>query len=118
MQTQSARHLMSAAAARAVRPRGRLTVSQWADNHRVLSSKGSGEVGRWRTARNPMLREIMDCLSLHSLVREVWIMKSSQVGVTEMSVNWLGYTMDYAPGPAMVLMPTLEARDTIAGPGA
>jgi len=112
MQTLSARHLMSAAAARAVRPRGRLTVSQWADNHRVLSSKGSGEVGRWRTARNPMLREIMDCLSLHSSVRGVWIMKSSQVGVTEMSVNWLGYTMDYAPGPAMVLMPTLEARDT------
>lgn len=110
--TQSARTLMSAAAARAVRPRGRLTVSQWSDNHRVLSSKGSGEVGRWRTARNPMLREIMDCLSLHSPIREVWVMKSSQVGVTEMSVNWLGYTMDYAPGPAMVLMPTLEARDT------
>lgn len=103
---------MSAAAARAVRPRGRLTVSQWADNHRVLSSKGSGEVGRWRTARNPMLREIQDALSLHSPVREVWVMKSSQVGVTEMSVNWLGYTMDYAPGPSMVLMPTLEARDT------
>lgn len=103
---------MAAAAARAVRPRGRLTVSQWADNHRVLSSKGSGEVGRWRTARNPMLREIMDCLSLHSPVREIWVMKSSQVGVTEASVNWLGYTMEYAPGPAMVLMPTLDARDT------
>ena len=108
----TARALMSAAAARAVRPRGRLTVSQWADNHRVLSSKGSGEVGRWRTSRNPMLREIMDCLSLHSPVREVWVMKSSQVGVTEASVNWIGYTMEYAPGPVMVLMPTLEARDT------
>ena len=110
--TTSARHLMAAAASRAVRPRGRLTVSQWADNHRVLSSKGSGEVGRWRTSRNPMLREIQDCLSLHSSQREIWVMKSSQVGVTEMSVNWLGYTMEYAPGPAMVLMPTLEARDT------
>ncbi len=110
--TQSALTLMAAAASRAVRPRGRLTVSQWSDNHRVLSSKGSGEVGRWRTSRNPMLREIMDCLSLHSPVREVWVMKSSQVGVTEASVNWLGYTMEYAPGPVMVLMPTLEARDT------
>lgn len=109
--TQSARHIMSIAAARAVRPRGRLTVSQWSDNHRVLSSKGSGEVGRWRTARNPMLREIMDCLSIHSPVREVWVMKSSQVGITEASVNWIGYTMEYAPGPMMVLMPTLESRD-------
>lgn len=110
--TPSARHLMAAAASRAVRPRGRLTVSQWADNHRVLSSKSSQEPMQWRTKRNPILREIMDCLSLHSPVREVWVMKSSQVGVTEASVNWLGYTMEYAPGPAMVLMPTLEARDT------
>ncbi len=108
----TARQIMATAAARAVRPRGRLTVSQWADNHRVLSSKGSGETGRWRTSRNPMLKEIMDCLSIHSPVREIWVMKSSQVGVTEASVNWLGYTLDYAPGPAMVLMPTLEARDT------
>jgi phage terminase large subunit GpA-like protein len=112
MTPQSARHLMSAAASRAVRPRGRLTVSQWADNHRVLSSKGSGEPGRWRTARNPLLREIMDCLSPHSPVREIVVMKASQVGVTEMSINWIGYIMDYAPGPTMVLMPTLEARDT------
>ena len=110
--TTSARHLMSAAASRAVRPRGRLTVSQWADNHRILTSKGSGETGRWRTSRNPMLREIMDCLSTHSPVREVWVCKSSKVGVTEASVNWLGYITDHAPGPAMVLMPTLEARDT------
>ena len=108
----TARQIMAIAASRAVRPRGRLTVSQWADNHRVLSSKGSGETGRWRTSRNPMLKEIMDCLSIHSQVREIWVMKSSQVGVTEASVNWLGYTLDYAPGPAMVLMPTLEARDT------
>jgi len=103
---------MSAAASRTVRPRGRLTVSQWADNHRILTSKGSGETGRWRTSRNPMLREIMDCLSIHSPVREIWVCKSSQVGVTEASVNWLGYVFDHAPGPAMVLMPTLEARDT------
>ena len=110
--TTSARAIMSAAASRAVRPRGRLTVSQWADNHRKLTSKEGSEEGRWRTSRNPMLREIMDCLSLHSPVREIWIMKSSQVGVTAGPfVNTIGYTMEYAPGPLMVLMPSLEARD-------
>ena len=108
----SATHIMSAAAAAAVRPRERLTVSEWADRHRVLTSKQSGEVGRWRTSRNPMLKEIMDCLSAHSGVKEVAIMKSSQVGVTEASVNWLGYIIDHANYPAMVIMPTLEARDT------
>lgn len=108
----SAIAVMSQAAARAVRPRERLTVSQWADNHRILTSKQSGEAGRWRTARNPMLRDIMNDLSAHSPVREVVVMKSSQVGVTEMSVNWIGYIIEHAHYPAMVLMPSLESRDT------
>lgn len=98
--------------ARACAPRERLTVSQWADRHRWLSSKQSGERGRWSTARNPMLGEIMDVLSAHSSVREVVVMKSSQVGVTEATVNWLGYLIHYNPSPTMVLMPTLESRDS------
>ena len=40
-----------------------LTVSEWADRHRMLSSKASAEPGRWRTSRTPYLKAIMDCLS-------------------------------------------------------
>ena len=97
--------------AAASKPRDRLTVSDWADRHRMLSSKQSGESGRWRTSRNPILREIMDCLSATSPVREIVVMKSSQVGVTEAMVNAIGYTMHHAPAPLMVFMPTIEARD-------
>jgi phage terminase large subunit GpA-like protein len=53
----------------------------------------------------------MDCFSTTSRVTDVVVKKSSQVGVTEATVNILGYTFDHAPAPAMVLMPTLEARD-------
>lgn len=109
---QSAHALMAVACAKAVRPLERLSVSQWADRHRILTSKQSGETGRWRTSRNPMLREIMDCLSAHSNVREIWIMKSSQVGVTETIVNWIGYIIAQVHYALMVLMPTLESRDT------
>lgn len=98
--------------AAATRPRDRLTVSDWADRHRILSGKQAGERGRWRTARNPILREIMDCLSAFSPVREVVVMKSSQVGVTEAMINKIGYNMQHAPCPTMVLMPTLESRDS------
>lgn len=98
--------------AAASRPRDRLTVSMWADRHRWLSSKQSGEPGPWRTSRNPMLREIMDCFSAHSPVTDLTVMKSSQVGITEAVVNALGYTVEHDPCPAMVLMPTLESRDT------
>jgi hypothetical protein len=97
--------------ARSCAPREHLTVSQWADKYRWLSQKGSGEPGKWRTDRNPMLREIQDCLSVQSDVRRICIMKPSQVGVTEACINWIGYTMHHAPAPMMVLMPTIERRD-------
>ena len=48
-----------------------LSVSAWADQHRMLSSKASAEPGRWRTARTPYLREIMDCLSPASPIERV-----------------------------------------------
>ena len=96
----------------AVAPRRALTVSQWADDHRILSGKQASERGRWRTARNEILREIMDACSATSRVRDIVVMKSSQVGVTEAVINLLGYTMDHAPCPAMVLLPTLETRDS------
>lgn len=96
----------------AVAPRRALSVSQWADDHRIVSGKQSAERGRWVTDRNPELREIMDCFSMNSRVRDVTVMKSSQRGVSEAVVNTLGYVMDHAPAPAMVLMPTLESRDS------
>jgi len=94
-----------AAIARALAPRKPLTVSQWADAERVLSSKGSAEPGRWRTHRNPPLREPMDCLSARSTVQDVVLMFPIQFGKTEVAVNALGYTMDHHPGPVMVCLP-------------
>ncbi len=46
-----------------MRPDPNLTVSEWADAHRWLSSRASAEPGRYRTARTPYLRAIMDALS-------------------------------------------------------
>lgn len=96
---------------RSAQPRRALTVSEWADQHRELSGKQASERGRYRTSRTPFLREIMDCFSATSRVTDVVLMKSSQVGATEATVNILGYVMDHAPAPAMVLLPTIEARD-------
>ena len=46
-----------------LRPDTRMTVSEWADEHRILPMKSAKEAGRWRTARTPYLKAIMDCLS-------------------------------------------------------
>lgn len=83
-----------------------LTVSQWADKNRVLSSVSSAEPGRWRTSRTPYLREIMDCLSAYSAVEEVAVMKGVQVGMSEAGFNFVGYAIHHNPGPMMYVMPT------------
>lgn len=85
-----------------------LTVSQWADEHRILSRKTSAEPGKWKTSRTPFLREIMDNLSVSSPVTEITFMKGTQVGGTECGYNFLGYIIDHVPGPTMMVMPRLD----------
>lgn len=94
-----------AAVARAIAPRKPLTVSQWSDLERRLSSKGSAEPGQWRTMRNPPLAEPMDCMSARSTVNEAVLMFPIQFGKTAVAENVLGYTMDHNPGPVMVCLP-------------
>lgn len=85
-----------------------LSVSEWSDEHRILSGKASAEPGRWRTSRTPYLKEIMDCLSPNSPVERVVFMKGAQIGATEMGANWIGYVIHHAPGPMMAVWPTVD----------
>ncbi len=65
-----------------VEPDSYMSVSEWADKYRMLSSKSASEPGRWRTVHTPYLREIMDCLSPKSSVQKVVFMKCTQIGGT------------------------------------
>lgn len=89
----------------------KLTVSQWADRHRKLSSKSSAESGDWRTDRNPLLREPMDALSDHHPCSQVTAMFCSQFGKSEILNNWVGYTIDHAPAPMLLIEPTVEVME-------
>jgi phage terminase large subunit GpA-like protein len=91
-----------------LRPDPLLTVSEWANRYRILSQRASSEPGRWRTARTPYLKEIMDCLSPASPVQRVVFMKGSQTGGTEAGNNFLGYVIHQAPRPIMAVAPTVE----------
>lgn len=85
-----------------------LTVSQWADAYRMLSSKGAAEPGPYRSERTPYLREPMDLLSERSGVEQVVLMFGAQVGKSESGNNWLGYIIDICPGPVMAVQPTTD----------
>lgn len=92
---------------RALTPPPDLTVSQWADVERYLSPEASAEPGRWDTARAEYQRGIMDAVS-DPRVHTVVVMKSAQVGATELLLNIVGFYIDQDPSPILVLQPTLE----------
>lgn len=83
-----------------------LTVSQWADEYRYLSSRASAEAGRWQTSRTPYLREPMDALSPQDSCESVTMLFGSQLGKTETGLNWIGSIIDIAPGPMLMVQPT------------
>lgn len=85
-----------------------LTVSEWADRHRILSTKAAAEAGPYRTGRTPYMAQIMDDLSPSSDIRGVYLMKGAQVGATEVANNWVGYVVAHAPASMMVVQPTVE----------
>lgn len=85
-----------------------IPVSNWADQNRYLSAEASSEPGKWRTDRTPYLREIMDKLSANDITQEVVVKKGAQLGFTEGGNNWLGYIIDVAPGPTLMVMPTTD----------
>ena len=91
-----------------LKPDSLMSVSEWADANRILSQTASSEPGRFRTSRTPYLRDIMDALSPSSLYERVVFMKGAQIGGTEAGNNWIAYIIDRAPGPMLVVQPTVE----------
>jgi phage terminase large subunit GpA-like protein len=87
-------------------PPPELTPSQWADAERVLPEM-SAEPGRWRTARTPYLRGIMDAF-VDPNVETVVLMKSAQVGGSESLLNVLGYFIAHDPCTILVVQPTID----------
>lgn len=85
-----------------------VAVSAWADAHRVLSARAAAEPGPYRTARTPYLRAILDDLSPTSPIARVVFKKCAQVGASESGNCWLGSIVDQAPGPVMIVQPTVE----------
>lgn len=90
--------------AKVLEPPPKLSVSEWADQYRVLSKGLSAESGRWNTDRMPYQRAIMDAISDMS-VKRVVVMSSSQVGKTEIILNVIGYYISEDPATILIVQP-------------
>jgi phage terminase large subunit GpA-like protein len=88
-----------------LRPEPPISVTEWADKNIILPD-ASAEPGPYRSSKTPYLRKIMECLSPHNRVRKVVFMKSSQVGGTQVGLNWIGSIIATAPGGILMVSPT------------
>lgn len=94
-----------------LKPPPDLTLSQWADKYRRLSSEASAEPGKWRTDKCPYQREIMNAIT-NINIKKVVVMSAAQVGKTDaMILNPIGYYVHYEPAPIMVIQPTIKLAE-------
>ncbi len=110
---RAARRLMKAISKglAGMQPPENLTVTEWAECKRYLSTEASAEPGLWRTSRTPYLRAIMDAFT-DPKIRHIVFVAASQVGKTEVINNIIGYIIDQNPGSILFVHPTtIDARE-------
>ena len=91
-----------------------LAVHEWAEQYRILNSKGSAEPGLWSNDRTPYLKEIMSCLSANDPADYVVFVSGTQLGKTECILNWCGEVIHLMPGPMAIVQSTLPSGETFS----
>ena len=79
--------------------------SQWAEEKRYLPPQVTSMPGYYRFEVAPYLREIVDCLSVDSPIRELSVMKGVQLGLTVgVLENGIGYFIEHVKTAPMMLV--------------
>ena len=92
----------------AFKPKSILTVSEWADRHRVLTTETSSVPGNWRTEFTPYLREPMDTCGDPDY-KHIVLMFASQLGKA------LDVNIPVATTTGWKTQGTLEVGDIVFG---
>lgn len=95
----------------ALRPPEYLDLDEHADKYRRIAKGTASEHGPWRTSRFPFLREIMKCLSPSRRTKIVDVIKGSQLGFTEVCINWLLYIPQVSPNGVLYIQKTKDAAE-------
>lgn len=89
-----------------------MTVDEWADEFRELSTVSSAKGGRWRT--RSYQREPMRVMTERT-VRSVCICGAAQiVGKSEMLFNFIGRQIHLNPGPILLVEPTNDLAERVS----
>ena len=104
---KTARELWQYISKNGLKPLPKTSVSQWADNHRILSSGISAEPGKWKTSRAPYQKDIMNAFTEPGIHRVV-VKSSSQIGKSDMMNNVIGRFAHLDPCAIMMIQPTID----------
>lgn len=107
------RELLVAARTSVLRPPPRMSVPDWADRYRVLSTSAGAVGGPWQTHRVEVARGPMMAVTEPG-VQTVTAMCCTQVLKTELLMNTLGYFAHLDPAPMLVLQPKDELVDAFS----
>ena len=98
----------SSAERKILRKRKQIRPSLWVERYRVLTM--SVLPGKWKNETTPYLAGIMDA-SFFPSVRVIVICAPPQSGKSECVSNCIGYAVDRAPGPALLVYPDEKTSD-------
>lgn len=96
-----------------LKPPEQLTVSEWAEQYRMLDSKSAAMPGPWSNDVTPYLVGIMDEFNNYETEKIVFV-KPTQVGGTEALHNMVGYIVAQDPSPTMIVYPTEQLAKSIS----
>lgn len=97
-----------------LQPPPKLTISDWADQKRVLTSEDSPESGRWITKKAEYQREPMNAIG-DAMTEQVVLQWASQTGKTAGAIlNCLGYYIDVDPSPILLVYPTVTMAEKVS----
>lgn len=90
-----------------IRPDPRRTVADWAQAERIVA-EGAAR-GAWDNPRAPYLIEPMEKLTLSHPCQHVTLLKSAQIGGTNVGLNLLGQVLCETPTECLVILPSIDA---------
>jgi phage terminase large subunit GpA-like protein len=86
-----------------------MSVPDWAEDVREVSPEsGSPKPGKWHNAATPYGIEPMACLSLSHPATDIALKFAAQMIKSEIGVNWIGASIDLAPAPFLVVLPSID----------
>jgi phage terminase large subunit GpA-like protein len=98
-------------AAGVFKPPPKLKVSEWAEQHRILSTESSREAGRYRTSVAPFQKDMQDAVNIPG-VEKITLMTAAQLCKSTVLENVFAYFCSEDPCPMIYGWPTKEiAKD-------